>query len=139
MYTIAIIKTFMRIGGPRQFTGINYRACCLMNFQVRAYKIGMRMGFNYACYVGFIKRGKIIIGPGVAGGVDNHHFSHPYYGIRSMGQTLIVKLMNDHCVKIISSAVFRISNFEYRIAPSKLRSFHEHILKTNYKVNNLPR
>ena len=77
-----------------------------MNFHVRAYKIGMGMSFNNACYVCLIERGKIIIRLGVAGGIYYDHLSHSYYGIRSMGQTLIVKLMNDHWVKIVKPRGF---------------------------------
>ena len=72
---IAIVKSFVRVVGAGKFAYINGGAGFLMYLQVRAYKIGMRVGFYNAHNVGFVLSGKIIIRLRITAGIDHDHFA----------------------------------------------------------------
>src|ERR1700744_464752 len=93
---ITIVKAFVRVGCAGKFAYIKRSSCSLVYLQVRAYKISMRMGFNYANNISLVQSGKIVIRLRIAAGVDNYHFPGAYYRIRCMGKALIVKLIDDH-------------------------------------------
>ncbi len=81
---------------PSKLAYINNRPSSLVYLEVRAHKIGMGMGLDNAGDVCIVQSGKIIVRLRVAGRINNNHPVAANNGVRSMRQSLIVKLMNYH-------------------------------------------
>jgi hypothetical protein len=94
--TVAVVEVFVGVGDLRQLAAINSGVGFARYFEVAAYKIGVRVGFNHRDDFSVVLVGKIVVRLRVAAGVDNGHLAAGAHRVRRVGQAFIIKLLNLH-------------------------------------------
>ena len=93
---VAVVEMLVRVLGPHQLAAVDGGVGLLGYFQVRRHEIGVRVRFNHGHDGGLVLVGKVVVGLGVAAGVDDGHLAAAAHGVAGMGQALVVKLLDLH-------------------------------------------